>query len=46
MENFDLGKIDIKAIFDAVKKFFAALVTFISAVYDSKKAKVSDLFSF
>ena len=46
MEGIDFGKIDIKAIFDAVKKFFAALVTFIKAVYESKIAKVSDMFSF
>ena len=42
----DLGSIDIKAIFDAVRKFFAALVTYLSAVLDSKKAKISNMFSF
>ena len=46
MENIDLGKIDIKAIFDAVKKFFEALVNFVKAVYEAKIAKVSDMFSF
>ncbi len=41
----DLGSIDIKGIFEAIKKFFNALYVLIAAVLDAKKDKVAGIIS-